>query len=305
MVMTGLLPSSYRRAFTEILSEQSYSRFRPTRYPVFARNLRSPFWPRAAPLRRPSIEAHCSTIHVDSAIVLLYARRDLRPVCNLEVSFHETSSVAMVEFLRASGPAIVTVTQGTAQRLTDLTEAGRGRYMKFLKVQPGILRWSSPDSPAVRHPLDLRGMRLRHIDHPTDLLAVRDFQSFLISRNVDPSHVGLEVTPPGSHVPEYRDEYKKGELSLTNTFMALWAMKGSSPAIVPGWKSIERRYLFVNGALRDLVDKKGFSLALFLQDYLAERFENLREVRQGFVDDFHFMGGASYMRAGGLYLGVL
>jgi hypothetical protein len=303
--MAGLLPSGYRRAFTEILSEQPYSRFRPTRYPVLPRSPGGFFWPRTPPLKRPSIEAHCSTIHVDSALVLLYARRDLRPVCNLEVAFHETSSVAVGRFLQASGPALVTVTQGTAQRLADLTAAGRGRYVKFLKVQPGILRWSSPDSPSVKHPLDLRGMKLRHIDHPTDLLAVKDFQSFLAGRNVDPDHVGLEVAPPGSHVPEYRDEYRKGELSLTNTFMALWAMKGARPSIVPGWKSIERRYLFVNGALCDLAGEKGFSVALFLQDYLAERFDNLREVRQRFVNDFHYMGGMSYMAAAGLYLGVL
>jgi hypothetical protein len=303
--MASLLPSDYRRAFMEILSEEPYSRFRPTRYPVLPRSLRAFFWSTTPPLKRPPIEAHCSTIHVDSALVLLHARRDLRPVCSLEVAFHETSSVAVREFLQASGPALVTVTQGTAQRLAALTEAGRGRYVKFLKVRPGILRWSSPDSRPVNHLLDLRGMRLRHLDHPTDLLAVSEFQRFLAGRNVDPGHVGLMVAPPDSHVPEYRDEHRKGELSLTNTFMALWAMKGTRPSIVPGWKSVERRYLFVNGALCDLVDEKGFSLALFLQKYLAERFENLREVRQGFVDDFHYLDGASYMNAGGLYLGVL
>jgi hypothetical protein len=235
---------------------------------------------------------------VDSALVLLYARRDLRPICDLDVTFHDTSSIALKFFQQCSQPALITVTQGTASKLD-----GDARYARILKVQPGILRWTSPEKHRGR---DRRALRLVHIDHPTDILAVMDFQQFLSTRNGPGwSGVEFEVTPPNSNIPENLDVYKPGVFSLTNSFMDLWTLKGKRPSIIPGWVSVERRYLFGNELLCSLFDGNGASLVLFIQDYLAQCFENLHEIRQGFVSHFRQIGGGDYLQAGGRYLGVL
>lgn len=290
------MPFDYRQAFLEVLSKHRYPRFRPTRYPLPTSGMIATFWPRCPPRHR--IEAHCSTIHVDSALVLLYARRDLRPVCDLDVTFHDTSSVALRFFQQSSHPALITVTQGTADKLMS----DNVRYTRILKVQPGILRWTSPEKIRVR---DMRALRLVHIDHPTDILAVKDFQQFLSTRD-DPrwSGVEFEVTPPSSDIPENRDVYKPGVFSLTNSFMDLWTLKGRRPSIIPGWVSVERRYLFGNDLLFKLLDGNGASLVLFIQDYLAQCYENLHEIRESFWNNFR-LGRSDYMRAGGRYLGVL
>lgn len=291
------IPFDYRRAFLEVLSKHRYPRFRPTRYPLTTTpGLISTFWPKYPP--RHKIEAHCSTIHVDSALALLYARRDLRWVCNLEVTFHNTSSIALKFFQQSSEAALITVTQGTANKLK-----GDVRYTRILKVQSGILRWTSPEKSRVR---DMRALKLVHIDHPTDILAVKDFQQFLAARDGSGWRgVEFEVTPPSSDIPENRDVYKPGVFSLTNSFMDLWTLKGRRPSIIPGWVSVERRYLFGNERLCSLLDGNGASLVLFIQDYLAQCFENLHEIRQSFWKDYRQMGGEEYMKAGGRYLGVV
>jgi len=288
------MPSAYRQAFLEVLSNHWYPRFRPIRYPLPTPGLIATFWPRWPPRHR--IEAYCSTIHVDSALVLLYARRDLRSVCELDVTFHNTSSIALKGFQQSSQPALITVTQGTANTLD-----GDMRYVKILRVQPGVLRWTSVSRMPGR-----RALRLVHNDHPTDLLAVTDFQKSLPSRNGPGwGSVEFEVTPPSSNIPENLDAYKPGLFSLTNSFMDLWALKGKRPAIIPGWQSIERRYVYGNALLRNLIDGNGASIALFIQDYLAQCYERLNEMRQAFVKHSGQMGGNDYMQAGGRYLGLL
>jgi hypothetical protein len=195
---------------------------------------------------------------------------------------------------------MITVTQGTADKL-DALRRGGGRYARLLEVQPGRLRWTSPDAKRIERLLDVRDLRLVHIDHPTDLLAVSDFQRFVAGK------VGLELelAPPVSHVPECRDVYQGTKFFLTNSFMDRWALVGREPVAIEGWMSLEKRYLFVNGALCDLVDGRGRSMVLFLRDYLAGRFEDMTGARQRFFTDYYRLGGSEYMRAGGQYLGVL
>src|SRR5262245_63183953 len=114
--MAGLdLPPDYRWAFRDILSQQPYPKFRPTRYRVPCKGSPPAFWLKSPPSYL--IEVYCSTIHVDSALVLLQAREDLRPGCRLEVMFYMTSSAALDGFVKTPRPALITVTGGTAEKL--------------------------------------------------------------------------------------------------------------------------------------------------------------------------------------------
>lgn len=293
------IPSRYVDAFRKILLETRQSRTKIVSYAVPFSGVVRQQWMMPAPPRH-RIGVFCSTIHVDSALVVLQARWELRMACDLEVMFHNTSAVALKGFLAANGPAMITVTQGTADKLDARARAGE-RYTKLLRVQPGRLRWTSPEAKAITRLEDVRGLRLVHIDHPTDLLAVQDFQRFVAGK------VGLELelAPPVEHVPECRDVYQGKKFYLTNSFMDRWALRGvKEPAAIKGWESLEERYLYVNGTFCDLVDGRGQSVARFLRDYLAGRFEDMTGVKRQLFNDSGRLGASEYLLAGTVYLGV-
>ena len=259
---------------------------------------------------RHTIVVYCSVIHVESALVLLLAQHELANTgCMLDIAFYNTSSDALRGFQKSTWrnePALITVTEGTKNRLEDFTNAGKGGYYRLLEVPPGILRWTSPESRPVTALRDLFGQTFIYTNHPTDVLAVEEFQRVLVAQTESMTdRLQFTIRPPIDVVPECRDVYQGRSFYLTNSFMDRWALLGNEPsAVILDWIKEERRFLFVNQPLCDLCDGKGRSIVRFLQQYLAWLYQDLSDVKRRFVNNLTHVGGGKYIKAGSRYLGV-
>ena len=262
---------------------------------------------------RYTVYVYCSTIHLNSALVFSYAQNELRHTgCVLDVHFSISSSQGVQRFVKATQenvPSLVTVTDGTAELLEQYNRKEKKKYWNFLEVQPGLLHWSSPKSSKTLSVFNrgVENLTFVYLDHPTDKLVFDEFCTTLSKTlQVDINRARME-SKMIDDVPERIDLYHnthKTEYLMTNSFLDSWALLGKPPSIIEGWKKIQRRFIFANSPLVKLLDSKGYSIAYWLQEYLAYHFENLYAVNHEFLTGLRRLGGSHLLKQGLQYLGV-
>jgi hypothetical protein len=323
-VPTGKFSSSrYIETFQELLRRDVsptrplknllFSDFTPTKYRPEAFEL---YGGPPRPPRRVRIKAFCSTLHVDSVLVLLWASHFLNGTgWDLEVIFDRTSSQALKRYDRCNRPALITVTEGTAKRI----EAGGGGAL-LLEAPPGRLRWTSPHGAAGSALPDLRHTAFVVVDHPTDHAAFEEFyQALAGTLATEAGELQLSstiITTVPEHVSQYVDRSRSADrfsrgatvYSLTNSFMDHWAL-GREPNALPGraqggWDKVERRFLYANAELL-AQHGEGKSFASWLQHYLEFYLflDKTHEIRKYFLQNIRQFE-RTYLYKGLAYLGV-
>jgi len=274
-------------------------------------------YPDSQSRKKYTIYTFCSTIHVNSALVLLLARNNLKNTsCNIEITFTTTSTQALYNFLSVTDsgdPAMITVTDGTAKKLEEFNKNGNTRFYKFIEVQPAYLHWTSPNlsEDITLKRFDIQKVTFVYLDHPTDVSVFNKFCHVLIDTGAitEPLNISSRII---KEVPEKLDIYRnanKYDFFLTNRFWDSWALQGRSPSIIKEmnkevWNEIEKRYIYINNNLYNLVDAKKRSISMWLQTYLTNYFRDLRLVKKELANNFSNGGLSEIFNHGLSYLGI-
>lgn len=190
------------------------------------------------------IVALCSVIHVPSVAALCYSMNSLMGSgIDIEMQFHKNSREVLQQVGRYNEikqPLLLMASDGTARELDN--NPGIYKCRKAVEVVPGYLRWTSSFSS-----IDTSKATFKAFDHPTDRMALLDFNRLLFSSSED--NTSATLSPRINFIPnmpEGPDMYLSGNrnnLFLTVDFLDnIAGMKCTHT----GWKFIQHRYIYFN-----------------------------------------------------------